>query len=218
MSNENDLSKIKEIKVFNGVANFPISWLNKQGYCEYSLYLEYHKGISLAPTDAMITGTKIHKKLEDDFQEGAVETSFSEMIELSKTEDLLTRELWVSSAKYGIRGFIDEIWMTPKEFIIIDDKPGHIAYNSTINQVLAYCLAFKETINDDKRKIRAALRTRGTDNIFWNKNFDKKAEKDIKKILNRMQLLINGEIPYIPTNNPKKCAKCRFNMYCEYKK
>ena len=139
-------------------------------------------------------------------------------MELSKSEDLLSREFWVMSTKYGIRGLIDEIWMTPEEFIIIDDKPGHIAYNSTINQVLAYCLAFKETIGDDKRKILAALRTRGSDEIFWNMNFDEKAEKSIISLLDRMQRLFKGEIPYIPTNNPKKCAKCRFNSYCEHKK
>lgn len=218
MSNESELSKIKGIQVINGIANFPINWLNKQGYCEYSIYLEYQKGISVAPTKAMTNGTKVHKKLEDDFQEGAIETTFTEMMELSKSEDLISREFWVMSTKYGIRGLIDEIWMTPDEFVIIDDKPGNIAYTSTINQVLAYCLAFKETIGDDNRKIRAALRTRSTDEIFWNKYFDKKAEKEIKKLLNRMQQLFKGETPYIPTNNPKKCAKCRFNVYCEYKK
>ena len=218
MSNDNELSKIKGIQIINGVANFPISWLNKQGYCEYSIYLEHHKGISVAPTIAMTNGTNVHKKLEDDFQKDAVETTFDEMIELSKSEDLLSREFWVTSTKYGIRGLIDEIWMTPEEFIIIDDKPGDIAYNSTINQVLAYCLAFKETIGGDKRKIRAALRTRGTDEIFWNMDFDEKAERNIINLLNRMQRLLRGETPYIPTNNPRKCAKCRFSEYCEFKK
>ncbi len=37
--------------------------------------------------------------------------------------------------------------MTPDEFVIIDDKPGKIPYPSTINQVLAYSLAFKSMIN-----------------------------------------------------------------------
>ena len=35
---------------------FPISWLNIQGYCEYSLYLQYFKGITTAPTKAMTGG------------------------------------------------------------------------------------------------------------------------------------------------------------------
>ncbi len=218
MSNEKKIMKVKGLQIINGVANFPISWLNKHGYCEYSIYLEHHKGIIVSPTKEMTIGSKIHEKLEDDFNEDSIETTFSEMMELSKSEDLLSREIWVISTKYGIHGLIDEIWMTPDEFIIIDDKPGHIAYTSTINQVLAYCLAFKEIIGNDKRKIRAALRTRGTDEIFWNIDFDDKAEKNIIKLLNRMQRLFKGETPYIPTNNPRKCAKCRFNNYCEYKK
>lgn len=131
--------------------------------------------------------------------------------------------MWVVSPEHGIRGFIDEIWLTPDEFIIIDDKPGTIAYNSTINQVFGYCLAFKDTMEkddafeNDGRKIRAALRERGTDNIFWSVEFDQKAENQIRSLVNRMQELFNGSKSFLPTNNPRKCAKCRFRSYCEFK-
>ena len=30
----------KSVRIIDEKANFPISWLNTQGYCEYSLYLE----------------------------------------------------------------------------------------------------------------------------------------------------------------------------------
>ncbi len=50
--------------------------------------------------------------------------TFDEMLETSKTGEILSRELPVISKQHGIRGFIDEVWMTPDEFIIIDDKPG----------------------------------------------------------------------------------------------
>ena len=38
-------SAIKGLQIIEGKNNFPISWLNKQGYCEYQLYLEHMKGI-----------------------------------------------------------------------------------------------------------------------------------------------------------------------------
>ena len=145
--------QIKGVQIINGKNNFPISWLNQQGYCEYQIYLQYLKGIKVGQTRAMKEGSKEHEDLEDKFKETAKPTTFNEAIETSKEEASLTREMFVISPKYGIRGYIDEIWMTPDEFIIIDDKPGHTAYPSTINQVRAYCLALKDMLPNDTRKI-----------------------------------------------------------------
>ncbi|AMK15592.1 CRISPR-associated protein Cas4 [Methanobrevibacter olleyae] len=208
---------IKGMQIINGKNNFPISWLNTQGYCEYSLYLEYFKGIATLPTQAMTTGTEEHAKLEDKFRETAQASSFDDAFELSKEKEILSREMFVIDSKEGIRGFIDEIWMTPDEIVIIDDKPGNRAYISSIHQVLAYCLAFKNMIADDNRKIKGALRQRGTDNIFWSEEFDEKNEERIKYLINRMHGLFNGQKPFIPTKNPNKCKKCRFQSYCEEK-
>lgn len=221
---------IKGIQIIGGKNNFPISWLNQQGYCEYSLYLQYFKGIKTAPTQAMVTGTKEHQKLEDKFKEDAVPTTFDEVLQTSKEEAAISREMFVVAPKWGIRGFIDEIWMTPEEFIIIDDKPGKIPYPSTINQVLAYCLAFKSMLNSDSqniqttltspkkdnRKIKAALRERGTNNIFWIEEFDENNEEKIEFLIKRMHGLFEGSKPFLPTKNPNKCNKCRFQSYCEH--
>ena len=130
---------IKGVQIIEGKNNFPISWLNQQGYCEYQLYLQYFQGVKVGETQAMTTGTQVHKQLEEKFQESATPATFDEVLEFSKTEKTVTREMFVISPEYGIRGFIDEIWMTPDEFVIIDDKPGNQAYGSTINQVRAYC-------------------------------------------------------------------------------
>ena len=104
--------------------------------------------------------------------------------------------------------------MTPDEIIIIDDKPGSRAYNSQINQIRAYCLAIKSTLNNDSRKIKGALRTRGTDNIFYSEEFGPDEENNIKYVLNRMDSLFKGEKPFLPTKNPNKCRSCRFNQEC----
>ena len=44
-----------------------ISWLYAQDYCEYQLYLEHVKGISVNPTPAMVTGSREHQRLEEEF-------------------------------------------------------------------------------------------------------------------------------------------------------
>lgn len=207
---------IKGLQIIDGKNNFSISWLNQQGYCEYSIYLERFKGISTAPTQAMTTGTYEHNKLENEFKETATPATFEEAFDLSKKEKVVSREMYVLDIDEGIRGFIDEIWMTPNEIVIIDDKPGTRAYPSTINQVRAYCLAFKHMMGDDSRKIRAALRQRGTDNIFWSEEFDSENENRIKFLIDRMHGLFEGNKPFIPTKNPNKCKSCRYQSYCEH--
>ncbi len=210
--------QIKGLQIIEGKNNFPISWLNQQGYCEYSIYLEKFKGILVAPTQAMTTGTNEHQKLEDKFKETATPSTFKEAFDLSREKKILSREMFVIDCEEGIRGFIDEIWMMPDEIVIIDDKPGNKAYPSTINQVLAYCLAFKNMVGEDSRKIRAALRERGTDNIFWSEEFDEDNEARIKFLIHRMHRLFEGKKPFIPTKNSNKCKSCRYQSYCEHKK
>ncbi|MGI6448297.1 MAG: CRISPR-associated protein Cas4 [Methanobrevibacter boviskoreani] len=211
---------IKGVQVINGVNNFPISWLNIQGYCEYELYLQYFKGVVAPPTMAMRTGTKVHNQLEQEFKKTAKPASFKQTIETSKTIETKTREMFIIEPEYGIRGFIDEVQMTPNEFIIIDDKPGTRAYPSQINQVRAYCLAFKSLVEredeNNTRKIIGALRQRGTDNVFYTEEFDEDVEKEIIYLIDRMQGLFYGTKPFVPTKNPNKCKSCRFNDVCEY--
>ncbi|MCC7553034.1 MAG: PD-(D/E)XK nuclease family protein [Methanobacteriaceae archaeon] len=208
--------KIKGLQIINGKNNFPISWLNQQGYCEYSLFLEYIEKIKVGPTRAMLQGTYEHQELEDEFKKTATPTTFKDALENSKEKELLSREFQVISPKFGIRGFIDEIWLKPNEFVIIDDKPGTTPYNSTINQVRAYCLALKDMIGEDNRKITGALRQRGTDNIFWKEDFDVSNETRIKFLIARMDGLFNESKPFLPTKNHNKCEKCRFQSYCEH--
>jgi CRISPR/Cas system-associated exonuclease Cas4 (RecB family) len=205
---------ITQIKIYDNKNNFPISWLNKQAFCEYGIFLENVKKIEAEPTRAMIRGTNEHSLLESKFREEATPATFQEMMETSKTSEILSRELPVISTRHGIRGFIDEVWMTPDEFIIIDDKPGTTAYPSNINQVYGYCLAFKDMIKD-KRQIVASLRERGTENIYWASYFDENTEHGIIELINHIHDLIMGKKSFIPTRNPNKCQGCRFNEFCD---
>ena len=208
---------IKGVQIIEGKNNFPISWLNKQGYCEYQIYLENMKGIETPATPEMTHGSDIHNQLENIFKQDATPATFEDAVEASKETASMSRECFVVAPEYGIRGYIDEIWMKPEEIVIIDDKPGRTPYISTMNQVRAYCLAFKDMTHDD-RQIKAALRERGTDNLFWIEIFTPEVEKQIKFTIDRMQGLLDGSKPFIPTKNPNKCRSCRYKRYCEHYK
>jgi CRISPR-associated exonuclease Cas4 len=209
--------EIAGVTVIGDKNTFPVSWLQKQEYCEYQVYLEHFKKIKARPTIEMITGSIEHHRLEAEFKEKAEPATFEEMVELSYNTEVYSRELPVVSFEYGIHGLIDEIRMSPEEFIIIDDKPGTKMYLSNLYQVYGYCLAFKEMIRgeNDNRTIYAALRERGTDNIYWKVPFDQAAEQTIIKIINRMQGLIRGELEFNSSTNPNKCRSCRFYRFCD---
>jgi hypothetical protein len=154
---------------------FPISWLHKLEFCEYQIYLENVLGIKVAPTQAMIEGHGEHRRLYDEFDKEAVPATLEEMLLESKAVAIFSRELRVRDQNHGIYGLIDEVLLTPDEFIVIDDKPGQKAYLSNVHQVYGYCLAFQEEIRArDGRPIVAALRERGTDNIYWHTPFRNK--------------------------------------------
>ena len=208
---------IKGVQIIEGKNNFPISWLNKQGYCEYQIYLEHMKGIETAATPEMTHGSSVHEQLETIFKQDATPASFEQAVEESKQTSSMSREVFVIAPEYGIRGYIDEIRMKPEEIVIIDDKPGRTPYQSSMNQVRAYALAYKSMTNDD-RTIKSALRERGTDNLFWIEPFTPEVEKEIKFTINRMQGLIEGSKPFIPTKNPNKCRSCRYTRYFEHNK
>jgi hypothetical protein len=48
--------KIRQLIYVKERALFPISWLQKQDYCEYQIYLENVRGIKAEPTKAMAQG------------------------------------------------------------------------------------------------------------------------------------------------------------------
>lgn len=207
--------KIKGVQIVEGKNNFSISWLNQMAYCEQQLNLQYLKGIETKRTKEMKQGTIEHKNLEDKFLETAKKAPLEEIINISHKEKTISREMFVLSKNYGIRGFIDEIWMMPEKIIIIDDKPGKKVYSSAINQIRAYCLAFKDMTNE-KRQFIGAIRERGTDNIIYQEEFDENVEANIKEQIKRLHGLFEGTKPFIPTKNPNKCKSCRFQSYCEY--
>lgn len=195
---------------------FPVSWLNKQEYCEYQIYLEHIAGIKVEPTRQMAEGKREHETLYEEFKKEAVPSTIDQMLSESRKISVLSRELSVRDIGHGIYGMIDEVLLTPDAFIVIDDKPGTGVYLSSINQVYGYCLAFKYTLAiQDNRPVIAALRERGTDNIFWHEPFDLQAEKHICTVIERIHSLLNGNGEFTASDNPNKCRACRFRTKCD---
>ena len=198
----------------------PISYIQQLGFCEYSVFLRYVREVETEPTEQMKIGKKVHKRLFDEFLVTSKPSTIKQMIKKSRKLNVLSRELYVKSKKFGIHGAIDEIQFSPNNFLIIDDKPGTRIFQSNINQVFAYCLTFYDCISslkikDEVRPIIAALRDRDTQKIIWKSSFNEDAQKSIAKEINRMHSMIEGKVPFLPTNNQNKCHNCSIREVCD---
>ena len=197
-----------------------ISWLYSQNYCEYQLYLEQVKGITAEATQAMVTGSNEHQRLEDEFLAKAeLEYTFEEAVEESKSTPISSRELYVEDRSLNIRGYIDELVLSPDGLTVIDDKPvgrtGKV-YPSSKHQVYGYCTALKTMLGSgEQRPITAAVRARGSDRIVWSEVFDNKAEKKVERLIKRVHGLLDGDIQFKSSQQAYKCRPCRFFDVCD---
>ena len=173
-----------------------ISWLYAQDYCEYQLYLDQVKGVTVDDTPAMVEGSVEHQRLEDAFLAKAeVEYTFEEAVEESRRTLISSRELYVDDRSLNIRGYIDELVLGPDGFTVIDDK--HVGrsgkvYPSSKHQVYGYCIALKSMLGpEERRPITAAVRARGSDRIVWSEAFDSKAEKKVQRLIKRVHGLLD---------------------------
>jgi CRISPR-associated exonuclease Cas4 len=197
-----------------------ISWLYAQDYCEYQLYLDQVKGVTVDDTPAMVESSAEHQRLEDEFLARVeAEYTFEEAVEESKRTPISSREFYVEDRSLGIRGYIDELVFNPDGFTVIDDKPvGRTGkfYPSSKHQVYGYCITLKSMLGpDEQRPITAAVRARGSDRIVWSKVFDTKAERKVQRLIKRVHGLIDGDIQFKSATQAYKCRPCRFFDVCD---
>jgi hypothetical protein len=67
-----------------------------------------------------------------------------EMLGKSKKVEEFSREFRMVNNNHRIFGLIDEVLLTPSEFIVIDDKPVKKTCLSNIYREYGYCLVFRE--------------------------------------------------------------------------
>ena len=194
-----------------------ISLLHTQAFCEHKLYLEEVKGFKAPPTQAMLQGLNAHSQLKTQLLitrdsiisiEEALLQAESVGREIKKREFMVTGKI--------LRGRIDEIYITPNEITIIDDKPGLKVHASCTNQVFGYCLAFKEQYSP-KQPIFSAIRSHDTGHEIWKELFSAEQVQRINDLVDRIQGIIQGTISPIPNQVHEICSSCRFNYLCKFR-
>jgi CRISPR/Cas system-associated exonuclease Cas4 (RecB family) len=102
----------------------------------------------------------------------------------------------------------------PDRILIIDDKPGDIAWLTSQMQTLGYCLAFEEQYKPELPVI-AVLRNRDSRENIWAQSFAKEQREGVLSAIDRIQGILSGETQATSTKNPNKCRACRFKSSCD---
>jgi CRISPR-associated exonuclease Cas4 len=193
----------------------PISWLHSYGYCEYQIYLEHIRGIEAEETPEMQAGREVHAAMDEVHKAAAeLELGIDEALIKSREEQVVlsAREVHVKGEQ--LIGLIDEIVFLPDKIMIVDDKPGDIAWPSGKLQAWGYCLAFEEQWQPGL-PIVAGIRNRDTGYEIWAEPFTGLHREEVEKAISRIRQLLDGEAIPVGCRNPRKCRACRFNGSCD---
>lgn len=196
----------------------PISWLHSHGYCEYTIVLEHVEGIEPEITFEMQQGIEAHAALDEAHKAAAeLELTVTDALAKAKAEEvvLTARDVFIEGER--IIGCIDEVVFMPDRILIVDDKPGDIAWLSSRRQIWGYCLAFEEQYKPEL-PIVAVLRNRDTGKEIWSEPFSQEHREETLTAIGRILGILSGEITEIQvTGNPNKCRACRLKGSCDAK-
>jgi CRISPR-associated exonuclease Cas4 len=197
------------------VERIPVSWLHSHAYCEYQIYLQHVKGVQPEITLEVQKGIDAHASLDEAHKAAAeLELTVSDALTKAQKEEvtLVAREVLVEGK--GLIGCIDEVVFMPDRILVIDDKPGDVAWPSSQIQTFGYCLAFEEQYKPELPVI-AVLRNRDTGENIWAQAFAKEQREDVLEAVDRIQRVLSQETEPVSTRNPNKCRACRFKSSCD---
>jgi CRISPR-associated exonuclease Cas4 len=193
----------------------PISWLHSYGYCEYQIYLEHVRGIEAGETPEMREGRQVHAAMDEAHKAAAeVELGIDEAMARSQKEQLVLSAREVQVRGEQLIGVIDEVVFFPDRLMIVDDKPGDIAWLGSKMQAWGYCLAFQQQWQPDL-PIVAGIRNRETGYEVWAEPFTRRHRQTVVRAVSRIRQILDGEAIPRGAGNPRKCRACRFRDSCD---
>lgn len=197
-----------------------VHWLGEQTFCEYSIYLEHLKGVEDPRAKELDESGAVHADLQEKHEAQATlppMTALEALDYSSKEEETVKmREFPVKGER--LYGLVDEIWFTNKAVFILEDKPRSpdgIPFRGEKRQVKGYCLAFSEAYPENQLPIVAVIRDRDKRGLLWSQRFTAEDKAEVNESLDRVLGIINGDWMAVPTQNPLKCGRCRWQPFCD---
>ncbi len=195
----------------------PISWLNSYAYCEYQFHLEHCRGVKAGPASETEEGKAARAELEEVYKASAnLELSVDDALGRVGKEGVVLSARDVSVEGFDLVGCINEIVFMPDRILIIDDKPGDMAWPGGKMQAWGYSMAFKEQY-DPSLPIITGIRNSDTGYEVWAQPFGREHREEVSRAVSRIRQLLDGEAIPIGTRNPRKCRACRLSDSCDIK-
>ena len=195
----------------------PASWLNSYAYCEYQIYLEHGRGATPELKPETEESKAAQASLEEAYKVAAkLELSIDDAMAKAGEEGIVVSARGVSVEGAGLEGCIDEIVFMPDRILVIDDKPGDMAWPGRRMQTWGYCVAFEEQYHPSL-PIVAGIRSQDTGYEVWAQPFAQGHREEVQRAIFRIRQLIDGEAVPVGTRNRRKCKSCRFIASCDVK-
>lgn len=193
----------------------PVSWLADYAYCEYQIYLEHVKGVDMGERpegqrdrEGRVICDEVYKALAE------IGLGVGEALAKAQREGITLSARGVVVEGIDLAGCIDEVVFMPDRVLVVDDRPGDIAWPSSRMQAWGYCLAFEEQY-DPQRPLMAGIRNSDTGFEIWVQPFTEQNRNEIRRAILRIRQILDGVAIPVATRNPRKCRACRFAISCD---
>jgi CRISPR-associated exonuclease Cas4 len=197
------------------VKRIPASWLNSFAYCEYQVHLEHCRGVVPRPKPETPETRAALVSLEEVYDVAAkLELSVDDAMAKAGKEEIVVSARAVSVEGIDVEGCIDEIVFMPDQILVIDDRPGDMAWPGSRMQAWGYCLAFEEQYQPTS-PIMAGIRSQETGFEIWAQSFTQGHREEVQRAILRIRQLIDGEAIPVGTRNRRKCQACRLVLSCD---
>jgi CRISPR-associated exonuclease Cas4 len=181
-------------------------------YCPKIIYFDHVLHVPKPPDQKLETGKEKHEDLtsKEKRRKGAI---FYDQ-ELDQAEKLFRVAL--ESNALGLRGVLDYLVKTEREFIPVDYKFGS-SHSGGVHlnhkyQLAAYALLVEENF---KTIVRRGFVHYSKDRVNVQIDFNDEIRRRTLKMIHEIEWIIEEEIEPISTKNPGRCTDCEYSRYCE---
>ncbi len=193
----------------------PVSWLKSYAYCEYQVYLEHRRGAvpQVRPETARSRAARV--LLEEVYDRAAkLELGVEEAMARAGAEGIAVSARAVAVEGVEVEGCIDEVVFMPERILVVDDRPGDMAWPGSRMQSWGYCLAFEEQYQP-LLPIMAGIRCQETGFEIWAQLYTPGHRQEVRRAVLRIRQLLDGEAIAVGTRNRRKCQQCPLASSCD---
>jgi len=180
-------------------------------YCPRIIYFDHVLHVPKPQDQKLTTGKELHDSItaKEKRRKGAL---FYDP-ELDSAEKMFRVAL--ESGKLGLRGVLDYLVRTDREFIPVDYKFGS-SHNGTIflnhkYQLSAYALLVEDCF---KTIVRRGFVHYSKDRINVSVDLGDELRRRTLKMIREISMIIEEEKEPAGTKNPGRCTDCEYSRYC----